>query len=425
MGKVVGIIAEYNPFHNGHLYHLLQAKDLAQADYVVAVISGNFTQRGDTSIVDKWTKAYMAICGGCDLVLELPTVYSISSAENFASGAIKILDSLKIVDSIAFGAEASDLATLNNIANVLYTEPRGYTNILTHELQKGISFPSARENAILMYLNDIKRYANILNSPNNILAIEYLKALKTQKSNMNPIMVKRSKVYYNDDRIVDDFASATAIRKLIKRREYEDLRKVVPRSTYKILSRQIRDGNIVLGLENFEKEIIYTLRKMSIREIANLPDVSEGLENLIKNGYKIVGVVSQVDKPQGRKMVITPTPTKLIGQKYNIPVFQPVKIRDDYAFLSELKPDIILTMAYGQIIPQAVLDIPTFLPLNLHGSILPKYRGASPIQSALLNGDKSTGITLMEMVDKMDAGRMFYKKEIAISNEDNYESLSI
>ena len=283
MGKVVGIIAEYNPFHNGHLYHLLQAKDLAQADYVVAVISGNFTQRGDTSIVDKWTKAYMAICGGCDLVLELPTVYSISSAENFASGAVKILDSLKIIDSIAFGAEASDLATLNNIANVLYTEPRGYTNILTHELQKGISFPSARENAILMYLNDIKRYANILNSPNNILVIEYLKAMKMQKSNMNPIMVKRSKVYYNDDRIVDDFASATAIRKLIKRREYEDLRKVVPRSTYKILSRQIRDGNIVLGFENFEKEIIYTLRKMSIREIANLPDVSEGLENLIKN----------------------------------------------------------------------------------------------------------------------------------------------
>ena len=283
MGKVVGIIAEYNPFHNGHLYHLLQAKDLAQADYVVAVISGNFTQRGDTSIVDKWTKAYMAICGGCDLVLELPTVYSISSAENFASGAVKILDSLKIVDSIAFGAEASDLATLNNIANVLFQEPRGYTNILTHELQKGISFPSARENAILMYLNDIKRYANILNSPNNILAIEYLKAMKMQRSNMNPIMVKRSKVYYNDDRIVDDFASATAIRKLIKRREYEDLRKVVPRSTYKILSRQIRDGNIVLGLENFEKEIIYTLRKMNIREIANLPDVSEGLENLIKN----------------------------------------------------------------------------------------------------------------------------------------------
>lgn len=282
MSNVVGIIAEFNPFHNGHLYHLLQSKDLAQADSVVAIISGNFTQRGDTSIVDKWTKAYMAICGGCDLVLELPIVYSISSAENFASGAIKILDSLKVVNSISFGAEAEDLATLNNIANVLYTEPKEYTTILTHELQKGLSFPAARENAILMYLNDIKRYANILNSPNNILAIEYLKALKLQKSNIKPIMVKRKKVYYNDERIVDDFASATAIRKLIKRREYEELSKVVPRSTYKLLSRQIRDGNTVLDLSKFEKEIIYSLRRMSVKDIENLPDVSEGLENLIK-----------------------------------------------------------------------------------------------------------------------------------------------
>ena len=283
MSNVVGIIAEFNPFHNGHLYHLLQSTDLAQADSVVAIISGNFTQRGDTSIVDKWTKAYMAICGGCDLVLELPIVYSISSAENFASGAIKILDSLKVVNSISFGAEAEDLATLNNIANVLYTEPKEYTTILTHELQKGLSFPAARENAILMYLNDIKRYANILNSPNNILAIEYLKALKLQKSNIKPIMVKRKKVYYNDERIVDDFASATAIRKLIKRREYEELSKVVPRSTYKLLSRQIRDGNTVLDLSKFEKEIIYSLRRMSVKDIENLPDVSEGLENLIKS----------------------------------------------------------------------------------------------------------------------------------------------
>ena len=148
------------------------------------------------------------------------------------------------------------------------------------------------------------------------------------------------------------------------------------------------------------------------------------LENLIINGYNIVGIVSQVDKPQGRKMIVKPTETKLIGEKYNIPVFQPVKIRDDYAFLKELEPDIILTMAYGQIIPQAVLDIPKIMPLNLHGSILPKYRGASPIQQALLNGDKTTGITLMEMVDKMDAGKMFFKKEIAIEEDDNYESLS-
>lgn len=136
MNRVVGIVAEYNPFHNGHYYHLQRAKEEAEADYCIAVISGNFTQRGDTSIVNKWAKAYMAICGGADLVIELPTVYSVSSAENFANGAIKILDSLKIVDAISFGAEANDLATLNNIANVLYDEPKRYTTILSHELKK-------------------------------------------------------------------------------------------------------------------------------------------------------------------------------------------------------------------------------------------------------------------------------------------------
>lgn len=283
MSKTVGIIAEYNPFHNGHLYHLQKAKQEANADYCIAVISGNFTQRGDTSIVNKWAKAYMAICGGADLVIELPTIYSVSSAENFANGAMKILDSLKIVDSFAFGAEANDIATLNNIANVLYEEPRGYTSILNHELQKGISYPTARENALMMYLNDIKRYANILSSPNNILAIEYLKALKVQKSNLKPIMIKRQKVYYNENHIIDNFASATGIRELLRKKEYSKIKKVVPKSTYQILGQQNQKGELIPGLEKYEKEIIYTLRKMPASEIANLPDVSEGLENAIKN----------------------------------------------------------------------------------------------------------------------------------------------
>jgi UPF0348 protein teth39_1297 len=283
MARVVGIIAEYNPFHNGHYYHMQKAKQEANADYCIAVISGNFTQRGDVSIVNKWAKAYMAICGGADLVIELPTIYSVSSAENFANGAIKILDSLKIVDSFAFGAEANDLATLNNIANVLNEEPKGYTNILNHELKKGISYPAARENAIMMYLNDIKRYANVMGNPNNILAVEYLKALKNQKSKLTPIMIKRQKVYYNEHRIVDGYASATGIRELLKNKEYSDVSKVVPRSTYQILGQQANNGRMILSLEKYQKEIIYALRKMTVEEIEELPDVSEGLENSIKN----------------------------------------------------------------------------------------------------------------------------------------------
>ena len=283
MSRVIGVVAEYNPFHNGHYYHLQATKEITGAEYCVAVISGNFTQRGDTSIVNKWAKAYMAICGGADLVIELPTVYSISSAENFASGAVKILDNLKVVNAISFGAEANDFATLNNIANVLYEEPKAYTNILSHELKKGISYPAARENALMMYLNDIKRYANTLSSPNNILAIEYLKALKIQKSKLEPIMIKRKKVYYNDNKIVDDFASATAIRKLLQDGEYAKLRKVIPRSSYTIIGQESRKGGMVLSLAKYEKEIIYALRKMTVEEIADLPDVSEGLQFAIKN----------------------------------------------------------------------------------------------------------------------------------------------
>ena len=197
-------------------------------------------------------------------------------------GAIKILSNLGIVDDISFGAECSDLATLNNIANVIYTEPPEYRNILSHELAKGISYPAAREKAIMMYLNDIKRYANVLSDSNNILAIEYLKAMKMQKSMLNPILVKREKVYYNDDRIVDDFASATAIRKMMQNKEYSQIRKVVPRSTFKILGEEFKKGNIILGLEKYEREVIYKLRSMNVGEIADLPDVSEGLEYSIK-----------------------------------------------------------------------------------------------------------------------------------------------
>ena len=147
-------------------------------------------------------------------------------------------------------------------------------------------------------------------------------------------------------------------------------------------------------------------------------------ENLINFGLNFVGLIAQEDKPVGRKGILEPVATKLVAQKYNIPVFQPHRIRKEYEFLYDLKPDLILTMAYGQIVPQAVLDVPPYGCLNLHGSLLPKYRGAAPIQRAIINGDKTTGITLMEMIDKMDAGRMYAKEEVTIDN-DNYSSLCL
>ena len=262
---------------------MMQSIEQTNSNYTVCVISGNFVQRGNTSIVDKWTKAEMALKGGADLVIELPTVYSVSSAENFAEGAVKLLNSLGIVDNISFGMEAKDISLLNNIATVLYQEPKEYVTILNHELSKGISFPKARENAVMMYLNDIKKYINVMTSSNNILAIEYLKALKKLRSTMYPVGITREKVLYNDEFIVDDFASATAIRRMITRREYEEIRKVMPKFSYNILANNVNQGKYVKDLSIFQKEILYTLRKMSVSEIAELPDVSEGLENEKKN----------------------------------------------------------------------------------------------------------------------------------------------
>ena len=285
MSKILGIVAEYNPFHNGHLYHLIQSKKLSGADYTIAIMGGNFTQRGDVSFVDKWSKAEMALLGGVDLVIELPTLYSVSSAENFADGAIKILNSLKIIDYVSFGSETKDINTLDRIAEVLCNEPREYQTLLSHELSKGISFPKARENALLMYLNDVRRFANVLSSPNNILGIEYLKALRKSKSTIRPICIPRVGSGHNDLNYSKNIASATAIRNLISSNKHDSLefKRLLPISSYSVLMDNIKKGHTVSGLTAFEKEIIYILRKMSVSEIANLPDVSEGLEHSLKN----------------------------------------------------------------------------------------------------------------------------------------------
>lgn len=303
MSKVLGIIAEYNPFHNGHLYHLKESKKATGAEYTVAIISGNFTQRGSTSIIDKWKKTEMALQNGVDLIIELPVLYSISSSENFAEGSIKILNSLGIIDFLSFGSETSDIKILNNFANILYDEPKEYKKILSNYLDTGLSFPKARENALLEYIKNSEdvntnfdNYKNILSSPNNILGIEYLKALKKYKSSIKPVCIKRSIADYNssDISINTSIASATAIRELIKNKNFNTIKTVMPEKSYSILADCINSGCIIPDLNCFEKEIIYVLRKMSIEEIANLPDVSEGLEFLIKKAVNSCNTLTEL-----------------------------------------------------------------------------------------------------------------------------------
>lgn len=280
MDGILGIVSEYNPFHNGHIHHLELSKQMTKTDFTVAIMSGNFVQRGDTALVDKWTRAEMALKNGIDLVLELPTVYSISSAENFADGAVKILNSLGVVDYLSFGSEIGEISPLNDVASILYKEPKEFSSLITAQLKSGLSYPRAREIALSQFFGTSKKYTDILNNPNNILGVEYLKAIKKHRSHIKPLTIKRDYSDYNSQTVKNGIASATAIRTMIQ--NGKQIHRVVPFQTYELLEEAIENGKIIPDLSVFEREIIYTLRRMTLSEIANLPDVSEGLENRIK-----------------------------------------------------------------------------------------------------------------------------------------------
>lgn len=280
MSKVLAIICEYNPLHNGHLYQLTESVKLVHPDFVVCIMSGNFVERGNTALINKWARTEMALKAGADMVIELPTIYSISSAENFAAGSVKILNSLNCETYLSFGSECGDLNTLYKFADILVKEPPEYVTMLNHELAKGFSFPKARENAMLLYINDIRNSANILSGSNNILAIEYIKQIIKTGNKITPITIKRIGTDYNSLSTSNNIASATAIREMLLQKK--SVKKLMPDYAYEILKNEISNGRFVLDISQFEKQIIYKLRCMSVEQIANLPDVSEGLEYKIK-----------------------------------------------------------------------------------------------------------------------------------------------
>ena len=228
--KACGIIVEYNPFHNGHKYHLEKAKTLSKADLVIAVMSGNFLQRGEPAILNKWLRAKMALLSGVDLVIELPSIYSTDVGEFFAKGAIKILNELK-VDSLVFGSEMGDVDVLKKI--VSFTEETEFSNKIKELLKEGMSYPNA------MRLLVEEKFGKDSLNPNNILGIEYLRAIKSTKSFIKPMTIKREKVGYYEEGFVDKIASATGIRKMINEREIENLAQLMPEESYKILTENL------------------------------------------------------------------------------------------------------------------------------------------------------------------------------------------
>lgn len=209
--KTVGIIAEYNPFHNGHAYQIQKAKEAAGADFAVIVMSPDFVQRGEPALVDKYSRTRMALDNGADLVLELPVCYATGSAEYFAEGGVSLLHSLGCVDALSFGCENDDSCLFSFLADILLQEPAGYRQDLLKFQKQGMTFPKAREEALRAYLSSSK-YIDLLSSPNNILGLEYTKALKKLDSSMTILPVKRMGSGYHSQEFDQEFCSASAVR---------------------------------------------------------------------------------------------------------------------------------------------------------------------------------------------------------------------
>ncbi|WP_027623428.1 nucleotidyltransferase [Clostridium lundense] len=283
--NISGIVVEYNPFHKGHLYHLNKTKEVTSCDAVIAVMSGNFVQRGIPSFIDKWTKAKMALLNGVDLVLELPLLYSLSSAEFFGYGAITLLNNIGVVNNICFGSESGDINEIMNISKILYEEPEEFKTSLKLHLNEGLTYPLARSQALKEYLintdNTCLSFNNFLACSNNILAIEYCKNLLKINSKIIPFTIKREGNNYNSVEFGEEFSSATSIRNYIKRNNnYNSIKKYVPNSVFQIIE-ELKSSNYPFVFE--DKLLQYIKYKYFIGEntLENLPDISEGLHNRI------------------------------------------------------------------------------------------------------------------------------------------------
>ena len=295
--KILGIIAEYNPFHNGHKYQIEKAREISGADYVVAIMSGNYVQRGAPAIFDKRIRTKMALNGGVDAVFEIPSIFSCASAPDFAAFGISLLNILG-VDYISFGAENNDYDLLNAVVNVLIEE--GLERSIKESMSKGLNYAKARHRAIveIFYEDsgyDLNQIESILASPNNILAIEYLKNIKLNASGLKPIIISRSGSGYNEKEIEENkFSSATAIRRLLGEAKYSDNNEIVNTESIKA---SIPEENIRLFKSSkpiFDDDFLFTiqrniLEKLSREEaLSNYCDVSVELANTIeKNIFEL------------------------------------------------------------------------------------------------------------------------------------------
>ena len=290
--NVVGIVAEYNPMHNGHIYNINKAKELTKADFVIIIMSGSFTEQGNISVMDKFTKAEIAIQNGADMVIELPTIFATSSAENFAYGAINILDKIGIITHLCFGAESDNIIELQDIAKIKLNNKNEIIQSVKDKSKQGMSLSQAYAQTLIDFIDkDIESFT----LPNNILGIEYLKALFALNSQIKPVLIQRKEVSHSDKEISNKskYASSTSIRNVLSNISLSEDQKLeyifssVPQNTYDYLKNNTYNLN-----EKLWQPLKYEIIKLGVNGIKQIQEVNEGLENniykqaLVSNSYE-------------------------------------------------------------------------------------------------------------------------------------------
>ena len=271
--RVVGVIAEYNPFHLGHAYHLAQARQLANADAIVVVMSSVFTQRGDAALLSPADRARMALSAGADAVFALPTAWAVRDAEHFALGGISILTGLGC-DAISFGTESTDLSALQTAARLLEAPDEAFSAAVRARMNAGLPYPAALSAALESVAPGC---GTLLANPNSTLAVCYLRAMIRLHAQMEVVPVQRIGGYH-DSSLNNALPSATALRGAILRGDWARVQAAMPQQAYRIL-RQVAAENHLHRPEALDTALLYRLRTMSANEYAALPDASEGVEN--------------------------------------------------------------------------------------------------------------------------------------------------
>ena len=297
---MLGIITEYNPFHNGHKLHIEKSKQKTNSKYCIVVMSGNFCQRGEPAIFDKYLRTKMALLNGADIVLELPLTFATASAELFALGAIDILDKTGIITNICFGSEDGNIENFLEIANILSNEPYNFKQNLSYFLNQGLSFPKARINALEKTLN---KSLDFLKEPNNILSIEYLKAINKLNSNIIANTIKREQATFHSTNIAGNIASATAIRNCFFENKIDNIKNVVPNNCFELIN-NISVHNMPL-LDNYTNILKYILKTSNIENIKNIADITEGIENKIISNINSHSITELINNIKSKRYTYT------------------------------------------------------------------------------------------------------------------------